>query len=411
MRLACAPSSSSLALLAFWVGFSAGAAERAAPTPDATKDDLALHVRKVRSLLRSGRLRQALAEASVAERAAPGRAEIIAVLGDINFRRADFETADRDFNAALAIDPMCARAHLGLGRLDQLHFRRRAALQRIVTAYGLNPNDPETVLAYSSVASDRKQETILLERFLALGAEMPREQLESALGRLQFYRRLGSRKLAILDGPYEPYRLPMAVWFSRPGLSNGLLLAVSINGSKPLRLVFDTGAAGIVISPRSAERLGLEYLADAGLRGVGQSGVETRKMLADSVRVGDLRLRNCVVDVADRALADQIDGAIGSNLFQQFIVRLDAHRRILDLIPYPGGVAAGPIPGAALGSPGPDRAPRNGELDSSVPDRPLAAGEREARRGGFRVSHRRYRSCFQFGLAPNHRPVRGDAGV
>ena len=254
MRLACAPSSSSLALLAFWVGFSAGAAERAAPTPDATKDDLALHVRKVRSLLRSGRLRQALAEASVAERAAPGRAEIIAVLGDINFRRADFETADRDFNAALAIDPMCARAHLGLGRLDQLHFRRRAALQRIVTAYGLNPNDPETVLAYSSVASDRKQETILLERFLAFGAEMPREQLESALGRLQFYRRLGSRKLAILDGPYEPYRLPMAVWFSRPGLSNGLLLAVSINGSKPLRLVFDTGAAGIVISPRSAEK-------------------------------------------------------------------------------------------------------------------------------------------------------------
>jgi hypothetical protein len=48
-----------------------------------------------------------------------------------------------------------------------------------------------------------------------------------------------------------------------------------------------------------------------------------------------LSFRNCVVDVADRAVADQIDGAIGSNLFQQFIVRLDARRRILELLPYP----------------------------------------------------------------------------
>jgi tetratricopeptide (TPR) repeat protein len=335
MRLACTPPISGLALLAVSVVISAGAAELTAPTPDSAQSDFALHVRNARSLLRSGRIRQALAEAEVAERAVPGRAETIALLGDIHFRRADFEAADRDFTAALAIDPKCARAHLGLGRLDQLHFRRRAALQRIVTAYSLNPNDPDTLLAYSSVASDRKQQTLLLERYLALGAGMPREQLESVLGSLQFYRRLGSRKLALLDGPYQPYRLPMSVWSARPGLSNGLLLAVSINGSKPLRLVFDTGAAGIVISRRSAEKLGLEYLADAGLRGVGQSGVEARKMLADSVRVGDLRLRNCVVDVADRALADQIDGAIGSNLFQQFLVRLDARRRVLELLPYP----------------------------------------------------------------------------
>jgi tetratricopeptide (TPR) repeat protein len=325
-----------LALLALGVAISAVAAERNAPTPASSDGAFALHVRKARSLLRSGLIRQALTEAELAESSAPGRAETTALLGDIAFRRANFEAAERHFNAAVAIDPGCVQAHLGLGRLDLLHFRRRAALQRIVTAYALNPNDAETVLAYATVASDPQQEMILLERFLALGADMPREQLESALGRLQFRRRLGSRKVALLDGPYQAYRLPLTAWYPRAQASNGLLLAVSINGSKPLRLVLDTGAEGIVISGRVAKKLGLEYLADAGLRGVGRSGVETRKTLADSVRIGDLRLRNCVVDVADGTIAEQIDGAIGSDLFAQFIVRLDARGKMLELLPYPG---------------------------------------------------------------------------
>ena len=327
MRLALIARVSMLALLAAWAVGPAGAATQTG--------DFVLHLQKARVHLRSGNIRQALAEAAAAERVAPKRAETSALLGDIEFRRADFEAAGRDFNTALEIDPNCASAHLGLGRLDQLHFRRRAALQRMATAYSLDPSDAETVLAYSSLASDRQQEMALLERFLALGAGMPREQLETALGRLQFYRRLGSRRLAFLEGAYQRYVLPMEVWSARPGLVNGLLLAVSINGSKPLRLVFDTGAAGIAISPRSAEKLGLEYMADAGLHGVGQSGVEARKTLAESVRIGDLRLGNCVVDVADRALADDIDGVIGANLFQQFIVRLDARRRTLELLPYP----------------------------------------------------------------------------
>lgn len=103
----------------------------------------------------------------------------------------------------------------------------------------------------------------------------------------------------MLESPYRPYRFPMEAWCSRPGLANGLLLAVSINGGKPLRLLFDTGAAGIAISRRPAGKLGLEYLADAGQRGVGQSGMESRQMLADSVRIGDLHLRNCAVEAAD----------------------------------------------------------------------------------------------------------------
>ncbi len=278
---------------------------------------------------------QAMAEAAAAERAAPDQAETLALLGDVSFRRADFETSEGYFSAAIAANPNCARAHLGLGRLDLLHFRRVSALQHMVAAYSLNPNDPETVLAYSSAVSDPTQEASLLQRYLAVGKGLSREALESALGRLQLLQRLGSRKLGLLDGPNGSYRLRMTDWVPQPGSARGLLLAVSINGGKPLRLLLDTGAPGIVISSRAAEGLGLEFLAEAGLRGVGESGIETRKTLADSVRVGDLHLRNCVVEVANGAVADQVDGVVGATLFQRFIIRLDARRRILELLPYP----------------------------------------------------------------------------
>ncbi len=341
ISLACLGRCPALGLLALGALVSAGAAELTAPLPDSALDGLAVHIRKAESLLQSGRIRQAISEAEFVQRAAPGRAGTLTLLGDISFRRADFDAAKRYFSDALAIDAKCASAHLGLGRIDLLQFRRRAALQRVMTAYSLNPNDPDVVFAYSSMTPDPKLELALLQRFLELDAAASPEQRECAVGRLHFRQRLGERKLGILDSPYVRYRLPLTTWTARPGSLNGLLLAVSINGSKPLRLVLDTGAAGIVISHRSGAKLGLEYLADAGLRGVGRSGLVTRKMLADSVSIGDLHLRNCVVDVAEHGVAGGVDGAVGANLFEQFVVRLDARHRVLELIPYAGEVPQG----------------------------------------------------------------------
>ncbi len=335
MRLASTKRAFGVALIAAWVAACSEPTGVTALPRSLPQDGFEAQLVKARSFLRAGHLAEALTEAAAVERAAPGRAETLALLGELSFRQADFDTASGYFNAALAIDPSCARAHLGLGRLEQTHCRRSAALQQFVTAYSLSPNDPDIVLAYSTAVSDPKQEVSLLRRYLAVGRGLPREDLESALGRLQLLQHLGSRRLALLDGPYEPYRLPLSDWVPQPGPARGLLLRVRINGGKPLRLLLDTGAGGIVVSSRSAEGLGLEYLAEAGLRGVGDSAIETRKTLADSVRVGDLHLRNCVVEVARGAVSDQVDGVVGPSLFQQFIIRLDARHGFLELLPYP----------------------------------------------------------------------------
>jgi hypothetical protein len=306
-------------------------------------ESVAPHVRLVESLLRAGRIDEALAEALAADRAEPGRADLALLLGNIEIRRAEFREAGRYFEAALALDPECAGAYLGLGRLDQLQFRRKSARERFARAYALRPDDPAVVRAYAAVAADPDEEIALLKRYLAVGAGEPREQLEEALGHLEYHRRLGARQVGVVASPYRKYRLRLENWSPRPGRSQGLLVAVSINGAKPLRLVLDTGAAGIFIDAKAAGRLGLEFLSGAAARGVGQAGpAAAARTLAAKVRIGDLELHNCVVDVTSQPVAAHVDGAIGASVFRQFLIQLDARREWMDLLPYPGGPPSAP---------------------------------------------------------------------
>jgi predicted aspartyl protease len=302
------------------------------------EDGLSARIRSARTLLRSGQVDQALEQAALAERLAPGQAEVAALVGEIHFRKAEFESAEQKFLYALAKNANCAQAHLGLGRLDQLHFRRTAARDRFRQAYSIDPSNPSILRACASVAADPQEEMALLEEYLKAGAGEPREQLEAALGHIQFHRRLGDRKLSVVDGPYRRYRLQMSSWAPGPGPSTGLLLKVSINGSQPLRLVLDTGASGVYVSAKAAAKLGLEHLADSGARGVGETGsLLATKTLARTLRIDDLQLRNCIIEVTDRPVTAQADGVIGASLFEQFILELDARRRTLDLVPYPDG--------------------------------------------------------------------------
>ncbi|HVX66543.1 MAG TPA: aspartyl protease family protein [Bryobacteraceae bacterium] len=290
------------------------------------------------TLLRSGQVDEALVAALAMERAEPGRADVAVLLGNIYLRKAELQEAERHFQIALALDPNCAQAYLGLGRLDQMQFRRKSARDRFAKAYALCPLDAGVVRAYASVASDAREEVALLKTYLAVGAREPREELEAALGHLEFHRRLGERRVGILASPYRRYRLKLESWSPRPGRSQGLLLAISINGSRPLKLVLDTGADGIFVHAKAASKLGLEYLSAAAARGAGEGGpAEATRTLAAKVQAGAVEWRNCVVDVIAKPVSPEVDGVIGASVFRQFLLELDPQREFLELVPYPDG--------------------------------------------------------------------------
>src|SRR5882672_11656923 len=77
-------------------------------------------------------------------------------LGDIAYRKANFDQAESFYKQALSLDPSCARALLGLGRIEDLHFRRAAARDYFAAAYRLEPRDPQIIRSYAAVVTNRE---------------------------------------------------------------------------------------------------------------------------------------------------------------------------------------------------------------------------------------------------------------
>ena len=269
---------------------------------------------------------------------AGAQAQVLA--GEACYRRADFDGAASHFSAALQSGPSAARAYLWLARIDQLQLRRNSARVLIEKAYALDPDDPEILRAYASQAQTPAEEMALLKRYLERGAHQSRKDLETAMARIQVLSRLHGRETAVLSSPYAPYKLKLIPWAPTAAPSTGVLLKVSINGGKPLMLALDTGASGIYVSRKAVEKLGLEDMADAAVTGLGEGRQDSRLALAESVQVGDLRFRNCLVYVTRQPIAEGADGAIGASFFEKFLLRLDARRQTLDLSPYPSAPAA-----------------------------------------------------------------------
>jgi predicted aspartyl protease len=155
------------------------------------------------------------------------------------------------------------------------------------------------------------------------------ERKPDVRARLQIEERLGTRKVALLESPYQPYRIRLSNL--RRG---GLLLSARINGGSDLRLILDTGATGVAINASEGRNAGLEYLAASALTGFGSaSPTPARVALAASFETGDFKVTNLLVQVSDTELTADADGMIGLDVFEDFLIELNPHERRLDLTP------------------------------------------------------------------------------
>ena len=92
----------------------------------------------------------------------------------------------------------------------------------------------------------------------------------------------------MLASPYRACEIPLL------GFENGAThvrtygVEVLVNGS-PVKLVLDTGAAGIVMSRAAAERAGLMRFSDATVRGIGDNAKVTGRLSRDRGAFSDRR--------------------------------------------------------------------------------------------------------------------------
>ena len=236
-----------------------------------------------------------------------------------------------------------------MGRIEQAHFRPASARDFFAKAFSLNHRDTDIILSYTDFVSDPASKSVLLDNVARLANFDRPERSADAAARLQIQQRLQGRRPGRLSSPYVKYQLALSGFVPTVRLWPGMLVAARINGGRPLRLLLDTGARGIVIDSAAARKLDLETLAASRLGGFGDAGrSESRVALARSVTFGDLTLEDCLVEVAGQNLTAGADGVIGADVFESFRIGVDGRAGMLQLTPYddsPRDAIAGVGPG------------------------------------------------------------------
>lgn len=296
------------------------------------------------AMLGNGRLDPALREIRAALSSTPDDSRVLARLGDVLFRRANFEGAEEAYQTALRANQKEARGYWGLGRLASLNSHRAEAERRFEEAFELNPRDPEIILSYADLAHAPEVRTGLWENFLQHSDPSDTQRREDVAARLILGRRLGGRPpMEIKGGTEQAHRIPLIALGMSSG-PRGLILQARLNSGKTIRLLLDSGAEGVYVNERTARKLKLELLVETRVGGLGSAAHANGQLgLASHLTIGDLEFENSLVRVLDLEWLSDADGVIGTDVFKDFLLRIDPRKHVLDLEPYAETV----LPGAS----------------------------------------------------------------
>ncbi|HEX7285260.1 MAG TPA: aspartyl protease family protein [Candidatus Angelobacter sp.] len=284
----------------------------------------------------------------------PQSAAALAADGDAKFRRGLMAEAEDQYTAALKRDEKCARAWLGLARIDAAASLPQRAKEALGKAHELAPQDGD-ILYYWAVLQPYPQNVAGLEKHLAEfrnDAEWERHEREY----VDFLKALEGRKVWLparevqqaevkLQPIFTPQqaasqgngvRAPVQSIIENPeSRVRGYSLQVKLNDRATASVMLDTGASGLTISRKLAEKMGAKKLSDRSLEGVGnEAPLKGYEAWVDKVTIGELEFHDCHVFVTPKNNPD-FDGLIGTNVFEDYLVKVDlpAHRLFLEPLP------------------------------------------------------------------------------
>ena len=310
--------------------------EQIAKDPTAVEASLLL----ARTLLDAERFDEADAAIEGAVAKHPSDAGLECVLGDLRFREGRIFDAEKAYKTGIKLDEHNARAIYGISRVFKATCLRRRASQMLQVAHAIDPHDPEIAAAFDSSGPLTPAVVARLEAELAriqdASAGIPSPGRESALKRwIAVGKALGGKPQCEPAAADRSYRITLGRVMDGNRLT-GASLPLKINGAKAdIRL--DTGAGGIIVSNRFAEHAGIQRIAETEISGIGNGpAVKGWVGYAPRVQIGDLELRNCIVEAPEKGAADEAGGLIGADVFERFLVKIHFSGHGFDLDPLPG---------------------------------------------------------------------------
>jgi tetratricopeptide (TPR) repeat protein len=245
-------------------------------------------------------------------------------LGEVYFRQGKIPEAEKEWVGVINSGHPAARAYLGLARVRWAIAMNKSAKALIDRAHALDPNDPE-IERYWIGTLRRSVRIKHYEEYLAEPGNSDAEERGNLLRYLTYLKERANRRdpPCRLVSKLKSTETPLVRLLSDVKHLRGYGLSVELNGTRS-NVMLDTGASGIVVKRRIAEKAGITKLTETRIGGVGDKGFKNAYIgTAKSIRIGQLEFQDCPVQVIEsRSVADE-DGLIGADVFEDFLVEID----------------------------------------------------------------------------------------
>ncbi len=299
-----------------------------------TPTDADAYYGRVRALLEAHHSADAFQTADLALKKVPDTAPAEAAAGFADIRRGEINSAEKHFRAAQKVDPQCAAAMSGMAEIYSMVSQFAKARDLYRAAYHAAPDDSDAMLSWANTL-DGAEHIAALEKVLSI-LDPTTENAQSLRAHIAHDKAVGDRKLSRLMSPYGSARVKLIRFMDGPNHSRGLGVQVRLNDKSNVKLLLDTGASGIAISPKAAERANLRILSaeTTRARGIGDLAPQSSlTYLADEVRAGSVIFADYPIHAFQSAKSPDFDGLIGPDVFSRFIVGIDFPNTELQLEP------------------------------------------------------------------------------
>lgn len=321
--------------------YRAGNFEAAIPVLQAavakSPEDAALQAALLSSLVYEGMIDEAT-DADDHDAAAFSRSgEVLAARGEYAFYMGDMAQAEKLFKAALAIKPETPRACYGLSRLFRAASFYRAARLECMRAHQIDGDDALIMQAYLDYLPREKREE-LLGPFAVAHPWLYKHYAENKNSLSAIRKAIENRKAFETDGPPHSETLHLSRLTATATTMRGIGLDLRIDGGRPLRMLFDTGASGIVLKQSAIDKAELDHLGSGESWGIGDKGVRNSFMaVAPTCQVATMHFKTCIVEAlaGKGRIAGDEDGLIGADFFSDYIVTIDFEKMLMHLEPLP----------------------------------------------------------------------------
>jgi len=292
-----------------------------------------------RVYLKQNKPSDAFDAASKAVALTPGKTPAVTALGEVYFRQGKMVLAEQSFLYPLEACDVDPRSYLGLARIYRATSNYRRAANAVAQAYKIDPADPDVQRAYMGTLN-RSDLIQFLRDYLSRETNddvEERKNYEHELAVLEFQSEQPGRtcriasKLTATETRLEPL-------LNGPNRIRGYGLVVKVNGASA-KLRVDTGASGILIDKKVAEKAGVKKIVEQKAKGIGDKGAAAGYVgFADTLQIGDLQFTGCTVRVLEQNSVVNEDGLIGTNMFASYLVDIDFPKgklKLTQLPPYP----------------------------------------------------------------------------